>query len=111
MDTDEIGRTNAEKLAVEERFETLTTALMEAVFATGATRYHDGTARGAELIYSPQEIVSACNWVAATIAVQSGDYPEQTDRKELADGIAKQFLDFCSAVEEVLAKIGAGQQT
>ena len=84
---------------------------MEAVFASGATRYHEGETRGAELIYSPQEIISACNWVAASVVVQSGDYPAHRERKTLANRIAKQFLGFCTTVEEVLGNMGAGQRT
>ena len=111
MGDDQIGGGTAESPVSGERFEALTTALMEAVFATGATRYHEGEARGAELIYSPQEIISACNWVAATVAVQSGDYPAHREREALANGIAKQFLGFCTTVEEVLGKMATGQPT
>src|SRR5687768_7086749 len=99
MDGDQTGKGNEEVFETQKRFDALTTALMEAVFATGATRYHEGEARGAELIYSPQEIISACNWVAATIAVQSGGYTEPGEREALANGMAKQFVGFCTTVD------------
>jgi hypothetical protein len=111
MDDDQAGQGDAEAQVSGEQFEALTTALMEAIFATGATRYHDGPARGAELIYSPQEIVSACNWVAATVVVQSGEYPTLRERKALANGMAKQFVGFCTTVEGMLANMGTGQRT
>ena len=110
MGDDQIAREDDEAIETEKRFEVLTTALMEAIFATGATRYHEGPARGAELIYQPQEIISACNWVAATIVVQSGDYPQQRERKALANRMAKQFLGFCTTVEEMLVGMGTRQR-
>lgn len=89
------------------RFGDLSAALIETIIATGSPRGHeisdDGT-HGAEIIYDTPEVVSACSWVAANIAVQSGEYASRRQRKLLANNIAKQFLAYCDEVDHLLAE-------
>lgn len=58
----------------------------------------------------PEVIIGALTTLAANFAVQSGDYPAQRDRRELADKLRSIFLaalnSFQRQYDEALTKLG-----
>lgn len=57
---------------------------------------------GALVAYHSDEVLAALMWVAAGVAVQSGDFPTSRERKVLVREMGDQFRQMCSEIDEQL---------
>ena len=86
----------------------LVVALNEAIIATSEPRDHFMTNQGlhgARVAYDPADVMATLHWVAATVAVQSGDYSTARQRKDLARDLEKPFREMCSEANLQLERI------
>lgn len=95
-----------------ERVQRLSEAIQAAIFAASDTQERvltdDGT-QGAMVAFETGDVMEALCWAAASVTVQSGEFPTLRHRKAVAKELERLFLKFCPVVEEAIASLGAAR--